>query len=882
MRIAARMKMAHKLATIVIVLLLPLGYVTVEYAAGLWSRISEHAMAEDGLHYFEGLKEAGRALAAHASFTATVLAGEANSSYFDKKIEEAATRLNASILLQDESEEKYGRPDSPERVLWNEIKTDWLSLRQDWPKLSPEISEQRHGALSAKLTKLVRLIGETHHLDRDGDLAQFYLQDLAVLQIPRLSFEFGAMRAATAPVAAQMLSITQDQEAKINADSANIRFLMNDAQWKLDSLRERAALTKDSVFGAQMTQASDALHASQDAFEAYQHWVASNIMTRRPVGVASQEVMEQSTSFETKLAALHDLLMDQVRIRSANRLSAERWERNLALTFVAAMVIAAILLAGYFTRSLTRSMRRVIETFAAIEAGRYENEITVDTTDEPGQVLRSLDKMQKTLRNRIEADRAVLAENQRMLVDNRRMLAENTRVRQALDNAGTIVVVVDEKHEIVYANETAKSTFAQLQPDIQRELPQFTGAPLVGASIDIFRPLPCLDRVALDRLRSASVETLAIGGHTLVLSASPILDSTGGRLGTVLEWRNRTREVAVEHEVKSVVEEALRGNLEARLPVDGKSGFHANLAGGLNELLDNLSTVVRAIKDAVVEIRSSADDISKGNAELSERTQTQSSALEETGSAMEEMTATVRQNAENAAHADRLAAAAREHAEKGGGVVSAAVAAMQQINVSSHKIADIIGVIDEIAFQTNLLALNAAVEAARAGEQGRGFAVVASEVRSLAGRSAQAAKEIKSLINDSVTKVGEGARLVDQSGAVLQEIVGAVQKVNKVVAEIASATREQTAGIGEVNNAIAQIEEMTCKNVGLVDQDAAAAKVLLTLTHDLSQAMDKYRIADVQVAEASRPGTMPGRPAAPAHPINRAQQKVRKRASIQG
>ncbi|HLZ97780.1 MAG TPA: methyl-accepting chemotaxis protein, partial [Steroidobacteraceae bacterium] len=837
----------------------------------------EHAMAEDGLHYFDGLKDAGRALAAHASFTATILAGEANSSYFDKKIQEAATQLNTSIERQDKSEEKYGSAGSPERALWGEFKADWLSLRKDWPKLEPEISEKRHDALSAKLTKLVRLIGESHHLDRDGDLAQFYLQDLAVLQIPRLSFEFGAMRAATAPVAAQMLSVTQDQEAKITANTANIRFLMDDAHWKLDSLRERAALTKDAAFGAQMAQAGDALQASQEAFEAYQHWVASNIMTRRPVGVASQEVMEQSTSFETKLTALHDLLMDQVRTRSANRLSSERLERDLALAFVAAMVIAAILLAGYFTRALTRSMSRVIATFAEIEAGRYENEITVDSADEPGQVLRSLDKMQTTLRNRIEADRAVLTENERMLADNRRMLAENTRVRQALDNAGTIVVVADEKHEIVYANETAKSTFMQLQPDIQRELPQFTAAPLMGASIDVFKPLPCLERAALDGLRKTAVETLAIGGHTLVLTVTPILDGAGGRLGTVLEWRNRTREVAVELEVKTVVEEALRGNLEARLPVEGKRGFHANLAGGLNELLDNLSSVVRTVKAAVLEIRSSADEISTGNAELSERTQTQSSALEETGSAMEEMTATVRQNAENAAHADQLAAAARDHAEKGGGVVSSAVAAMKQINVSSHKIADIIGVIDEIAFQTNLLALNAAVEAARAGEQGRGFAVVASEVRSLAGRSAQAAKEIKSLISDSVIKVGEGARLVDQSGAVLQEIVGAVHKVNKVVAEIASASREQTSGIGEVNNAIAKIEEMTGKNAALVDQDAAAAKILLTLTDDLHQAMEKYRIAGDPAAEV--PQTAMPAPAARAQPIARTPQRVRRRAA---
>jgi methyl-accepting chemotaxis protein len=152
----------------------------------------------------------------------------------------------------------------------------------------------------------------------------------------------------------------------------------------------------------------------------------------------------------------------------------------------------------------------------------------------------------------------------------------------------------------------------------------------------------------------------------------------------------------------------------------------------------------------------------------------------------------------------------------------------------------------------------------------------------LAGRSAEAAKEIKSLINDSVIKVGEGARLVDQSGSVLQEIVGAVQKVNTVVAEIASASREQTSGIGEVNSAIAKIEEMTGKNAGLVDQDAEAAKVLLALTHDLSQAMDKYRFADVQVAEASRPGTRPGRSAARAHPTNRVPQKLRERASIQG
>jgi methyl-accepting chemotaxis protein len=536
------------------------------------------------------------------------------------------------------------------------------------------------------------------------------------------------------------------------------------------------------------------------------------------------------------------------------------------LAVAAAMVAAAILLAWYFTRSLTRSMRRAVATFAAIEAGQYENEITVDSADEAGQVLRSLEKMQTTLRIRFAADQAALA--------------GNTRVRQALDNAGTIVLVVDEQHQIVYANETAKKTFGRLQQDMRSELPQFSAESLIGAGIDIFKPVQCLDRAALDGLRDSQTHMLTLGGHTLILNASPIVDGGGSRLGTVLEWRDRSSGVASENEVRALVDAALRGNLQTRLPTEGKIGFHANLAGGLNELLDNLSATVRSIKQAVVEVRSGADEISTGNAELSERTEAQSSALEQTGAALEQMTATVRNNADNAGHANELATTARSRAENGGVVVSAAIAAMQQINASSRKIADIIGVIDEIAFQTNLLALNAAVEAARAGEQGRGFAVVASEVRNLAGRSAQAAKEIKALINDSVAKVGEGAKLVDQSGEMLQEIVGAAQNVSKIVADIAAATREQQAGIGEVNSAIAKIDEMTGKNAVLVQQNAAAAAALLAQTNDLSEAMDKYQIGEERASDPSRAAGVEPRPG-PRTPdfVRQSSQPVRRQAS---
>ena len=248
--------------------------------------------------------------------------------------------------------------------------------------------------------------------------------------------------------------------------------------------------------------------------------------------------------------------------------------------------------------------------------------------------------------------------------------------------------------------------------------------------------------------------------------------------------------------------------------------------------------------------------VRKGNISLSQRTEEQASSLEETASSMEEMTSTVKQTADNAGQANQLAIAARSQAEKGGAVVGKAVGAMSAINASSRKIADIIGVIDEIAFQTNLLALNAAVEAARAGEQGRGFAVVASEVRNLAGRSATAAKEIKALIQDSVGKVEEGSKLVDQSGQTLEEIVQAVKKVTDIVAEIAAASQEQSTGIEQVNKAVMQMDEVTQQNAALVEQAAAAAEAIVEQTQALSQQVAVYRteLAGGASRATSRPG----------------------------
>jgi methyl-accepting chemotaxis protein len=261
-------------------------------------------------------------------------------------------------------------------------------------------------------------------------------------------------------------------------------------------------------------------------------------------------------------------------------------------------------------------------------------------------------------------------------------------------------------------------------------------------------------------------------------------------------------------------------------------------------MLDTTAELVKRVKGAAAEVQAGAEEISKGNLNLSQRTEQQASSLEETASSMEEMTSTVKQTADNAGQANQLAMAARLQAEKGGVVVSSAVNAMGGINTASKKIADIIGVIDEIAFQTNLLALNAAVEAARAGEQGRGFAVVATEVRNLAGRSATAAKEIKALIQDSVSKVDEGSKLVDESGRTLDEIVNAVKKVTDIVAEIAAASREQSAGIEQVNKAVMQMDQTTQQNAALVEEASAASQAIVEQAQALNGMISRYNVGD--------------------------------------
>ena len=473
----------------------------------------------------------------------------------------------------------------------------------------------------------------------------------------------------------------------------------------------------------------------------------------------------------------------------------------------------------------------------------------------------------------------------------------NAAFRGALDQLDANVMVVDTDLKIIFVNPAASQMMERAQDAFRRDLPGFDAKMLLGASLESLTREPAVVRGAVERLTDPVSRQEVIGGRTMKTLMSAMKDGTGRRLGTVLEWFDRTQEMATETELQNVISAVTAGNVDDRISTDGKRGFFLTLThginelvdaiagvtsevnqlvasanqgdltrrietqgksgllvkigGGINELTENLAGLVSRVKLVASDVSRGANEISQGNADLSQRTEQQASSLEETASSMEEMTSTVKQNADNAGHANQLAVAARDQAEKGGAVVGKAVKAMSDINESSKKIADIIGVIDEIAFQTNLLALNAAVEAARAGEQGRGFAVVATEVRNLAGRSATAAKEIKTLIQDSVRKVDEGSALVTQSGTTLDQIVGSVKKVADIVAEIAAASREQSAGIEQVNKAVVQLDELTQQNAALVEQASAASQTMAEQARGLNDSMQRFRVKNTGAAASS-------------------------------
>jgi methyl-accepting chemotaxis protein len=372
---------------------------------------------------------------------------------------------------------------------------------------------------------------------------------------------------------------------------------------------------------------------------------------------------------------------------------------------------------------------------------------------------------------------------------------------------------------------------------------------------ELLQELVVMQRSSIDA--TAKAIDASASHSTMIIT---VLTSGAVLLGAILSWLLTTGITRPIHAAVELAETVAGGDLTRSIDTDSKDETGA-LLRALRHMNDSLVRIVTQVRNGTDTIATGSAEISAGNLDLSSRTEQQAGALEETAASMEELTTTVRQNADNARQANQLSIAASEVAAQGGAVVGQVITTMGSINESSRKIVDIIGVIDGIAFQTNILALNAAVEAARAGEQGRGFAVVASEVRTLAQRSAAAAKEIKGLIGDSVDKVDAGAKLVDQAGATMEQVVESIRRVTDIMAEITHASAEQTGGIEQVNQAIGQMDQVTQQNAALVEEAAAAAGSMQDQAAQLAQVVGVFKLAGPALAAPAAPARALARPA---------------------
>ena len=838
MQFLNHLKLWQKLLLLVVAMAVPTALLGAFYLSSANHEVSQARNELQGAHYAHSLGAVLAETENHRSQLFALLTGD-QSRAADVTASEARMR---KLMARVSSVNATAGRALGVRSQWRAVEQEWNTLTAGESKLTADQAVNAHDALIAKLVSLGHIVATHSALNVDPSP-----QTAALIQV------------ATRDVPGALIAVG---EVQWYATSAAIKGYLGGGDQRAIQIYHRQVLSDFAQAERDLNGASSAarakirpqLNAALSAFNASFDIIRSRILNAKKMTITTADLFHNAGGVNANLQRLLDSSYAAMDAAVQHRLSQVTAARSVTVGITLLAMLIALALSWVIARALADVIGRAIKVFDSISAGRYDNSIEIDGSDEGNQVLRALDQMQGKLRSQIEAERTAAA--------------ENARIREALDSVSSGVMVADGEYNIQYLNPALEKSLRDAESDIRRELPGFDVGRLNDANIDTFHKNPSHQRAMLAKLTQPHRATLTVGGHTYAVTMNPVTNESHERLGVVLEWFDRTQEVTVEREMQDMLSAVVAGQLSKRIDLGGKSGFFEMMGRGVNRLADTMSEVISRVKQVAGEVHRGADEISTGNANLSQRTEEQSSSLEETASSMEEMTTTVKQNADNASQANQLALAARDQAEKGGTVVSQAVAAMSDINDASKRIADIIGVIDEIAFQTNLLALNAAVEAARAGEQGRGFAVVASEVRNLAGRSATAAKEIKELIQDSVRKVGDGSVLVTQSGQTLEKIVSSVKKVSDIVAEIAAASREQAAGIEQVNRAVMQMDELTQQNAALVEQATAASQAMVEQASGLNEMLARFDVGATQAALVGAARSMAaGRPATAAQAL---------------
>ena len=889
--------------------------------------------------------------------------------------------ITKDISIIDELNKRYTESLESDE-LWSDIKSEWAKLGQMSEHLEIKENFIAHNVLNKKIRHLITHVGDTSNLILDPHLDSYYLMDVVVNKIPVLSDEMGVLRGKAAGFLAAG-EITAVQKAELKS-------LFKDVQKEVDSvIRGVEVVIKNNE------TLEPLLRTQIDAFIESSNWFMSDL--EDSLFDTTELYADASALFDAGTKAINTGLelfdVSTTQLNSLLDMRIDDGYRSMIILIGLAMLIVllAIVLSVYVSRSITRTMSQMMEVFAKINEGKFDNDIETKSQDELGILLNEfkilqmnlgynlnearesatvssriktaldsantnvmmadkdyniiymndsaqqmfkdvekdlqeilpdfnadnllganidgfhkdpshqrglLDNLSETYKSdmnigersfRIIASpvfdhdgkrvgtvtewadrtaelRAQKAEDERIEIE-RTAARENTRIKAALDSAEVNIMMADVDLNIIYLNKAVFEMFEEVEDTLKEALPNFDRNNLLGQNIDVFHKAPSHQRKLLANLKTTYRSTVEVNGLTLVIISTPVFDENGERLGTVVEWQNRTVEVGVENEVAKIVEAAANGDFSQSINEDGKEGFFLKLAEGMNQVMsttdtsiedvmnvlrglssgdltkkvekdyngvfgqlkDDVNSTVDRLTETIGKIYNSADtsagtstEVSSTAQQLGDGSSQQAASLEEISSAMEEMSANIRQSADNAGQTEQIAQKAAIDADESGKTVLEAVGAMKSI-------AEKISIIEEIARQTNLLALNAAIEAARAGEHGKGFAVVASEVRKLAERSQTAAGEIGELSSTTVS-------VAEAAGEKLSQLVPDIQKTAELVQEISVASREQDVGSDEINKGLQQLDSV-------VQQSAASAEELASSAQELSSLVDDQREA---------------------------------------
>lgn len=842
----------------------------------------------EGLAYHRELRELMPALQNHRGRSGEAKVGNAESA---RALPGIAGTLQAKLRSVAEHTSRL-KGFSADQA-WASLQRDIETLLAEDAKLDVDQSFERHSALVDRIGTLMSQVADDSGLVLDPEPASSHLIFGGLINTPELANHLAYTRRLGASA---LLRGSIDQNARLYL-YANLA--QADQHLEIINAGVASALKARPDLASVLDQQLKTMEGVVKGFDAL---TKEKVIAAGKLDFNAKDFHKEGSVAVEAAYSFYDTVSGQVEALLRERIERLNHQAYTLLAVTLFLFLAGAVIAFWFVRDTCRALQLAVERFREISSGNFKGHVAARTDDEIGDLMRGLKSMQTKLGFDIN--------------DARERAEESLRLKIGLDSVTTNVMIADNERNIIYMNPSVLAMMRNAQNDIRKDLPHFDAEHLQGQKIDVFHKNPEHQARLLATFNTTYRATAKIGGRTFALTANPVINERGERLGSVVEWIDRTTEVAVEQEVSDIVSAAAAGDFSRRIDEGNKQGFFKVLAEGINKVVAtsdaglkdiarvlgalakgdltekitadyqgtfadlknytnettrSLEQMLRHIREASETIHTAAGEIASGNTDLSSRTEEQAASLEETASSMEELTSTVKQNAQNASQANKLAEGASEVATRGGEVVGRVVTTMGEINESARKIVDIIGVIDGIAFQTNILALNAAVEAARAGEQGRGFAVVAGEVRNLAQRSAAAAKEIKGLISNSVEKVEGGNRLVETAGKTMEEVVTSIKRVTDIMNEISAASLEQSNGIEQVSTAVMQMDETTQQNAALVEQAAASAEALSGQAATMLEIVRRFRLDDSALAatsagaalEAPRPAAALPKPSKP-------------------